>query len=145
MLIVEDTVTSYLTMFGNPSRYSFINYAKRMIDRINFRSRNLPPSDPAWAVYSMTVYDSMVYFRVDRNRCFAASGTTNHGIATEAENLWHQGAGIRRLIQTRVNLRARFAYLKRFWPVRTAQRLVFDSMEWLWWRFRSVNLKKYFS
>src|SRR5262245_9451744 len=57
MLIIEDTVTSYLKMFGNPSRYSFINYAKRMIDRINSRSRNLPPSDLAWAVYSMSVYD----------------------------------------------------------------------------------------
>jgi Methyltransferase domain len=145
MLIIEDTVTSYLKLFGNPSRYSFINYAKRMIDRINSRSRNLPPSDPAWAVYSMSVYESMVCFRVDRERCFAARPASNDGISSDAENLWHQAAGIERIIRMQVNLKRRFSYLKRFRPIRVGQRLVFDSVDWLWWRLKSANLKKYFS
>ena len=34
MIVVEDTVTSYLKQFGNPSRYSFMNYAKLVADKI---------------------------------------------------------------------------------------------------------------
>jgi hypothetical protein len=144
LLVIEDTGSSYLKMFGNPSRYSFINYAKRMIDRIHSRSRALPPGDPAWAVYSMSIYDSMVCFRVDRERCFAAQPTSNDGISSGAENLWHQEAAIGGLVRTQVNLKKRFAGLKRFWPIKIGQRIVFESMQWLWWRFRQRSLKRYF-
>jgi hypothetical protein len=67
-LIVEDTRTSYLQSFWNPSRYSFINYSKRMVDRINCRFRDLHLSDDAYknAVYSMGVHESIVCFNIDR-------------------------------------------------------------------------------
>ena len=35
MLITEDTHTSYLKRFDNPSKYSFINFVKKTIDDIN--------------------------------------------------------------------------------------------------------------
>ena len=37
IVITEDTHTSYLKKFGNPSKYSFINYSKYLIDVINSR------------------------------------------------------------------------------------------------------------
>ena len=36
-IVIEDTHTSYLKKFGNPSKYSFINYSKYLIDVINSR------------------------------------------------------------------------------------------------------------
>lgn len=37
LLIVEDTHTSYFKGFGYPSKYSFIEWTKRLIDNINSR------------------------------------------------------------------------------------------------------------
>ena len=37
MLITEDTHASYFKQFGNPSKYSFMNYSKNLIDSINSR------------------------------------------------------------------------------------------------------------
>lgn len=145
MLVVEDTRTSYLRMFGNPSRYSFINYAKVMIDRINSRSPDLHSSDHGWAVYSMCTYDSMVCFHIDREKCFVGSPTSNEGIASAAENFWQRGTGLEEITQVRKALQGRFAYLKRFRLIRVSQRLFFDSVLSLWSRFKSRELKKYFS
>ena len=35
-LVIEDTHTSYLPKFGNPNKYSFINFTKQIIDQINY-------------------------------------------------------------------------------------------------------------
>mgnify|MGYP001454638828 CR=1 FL=1 len=40
IILVEDTHTSYMSGFG-PRRYSFIEYVKNKIDKINFRFYNL--------------------------------------------------------------------------------------------------------
>lgn len=144
LLVVEDTGTSYMSMFGNPSRHSFINYTKRVIDRINARPRGLPPGDPAWAVYSMSVYDSMVCFRIDRDRCATAAAASNEGATSDAENLWHQHSGIEGLIGIRVALRERFGSLRRFAPLRVAQRIGFGAIQRLWWRLKATSLSKYF-
>jgi hypothetical protein len=145
MLIVEDTGTSYLKMFGNPSRYSFINYAKRMIDRINTRAADIPFSDHCWAVHSLGIYESMVCFHVDREKCFVSSPTSNDGLASAAEDFRHRGTGLGKIAQLRKGLQRRFGYLRRFRLIRVSQRLFFDSVVSLWSRYKSRELKKYFS
>jgi hypothetical protein len=64
MLIVEDTHTSYLTSFGNPTKYSFINYCKTLIDSINsrFTSANVSSNSLNTVVSSVEIYESMVCF-----------------------------------------------------------------------------------
>ena len=37
IIVIEDVHTSYLKKFGNPSKHSFINYSKYLIDLINSR------------------------------------------------------------------------------------------------------------
>ncbi len=39
VLIVEDVHSSYMPSFGNPSKYSFINFSKKIIDSINDRTK----------------------------------------------------------------------------------------------------------
>ena len=41
ILMIEDTHTSYMQEFGNPNKYSFINFTKKIIDDVNFKYRNL--------------------------------------------------------------------------------------------------------
>lgn len=92
MLIVEDTHSSYLKAFGNPSKYSFINYSKCLIDSINsrFPSVNVSENPLKNAIYSMTVYDSIVCFSIDREKCFVSSLLSNGGITSDAVDFVYQ-------------------------------------------------------
>lgn len=146
MLIVEDTHASYLKLFGNPSRYSFMNYAKRTMDRINARFPGLHASGDAWekCVYSMCVYESIVCFNVDRERCFVNSPTSNDGITSDARDFRHEGAGAGGVVRLRNVLRRRFGFLARIPGLRAAGRYFFESVLRLHARLRQRGLKKYF-
>ena len=70
-LITEDTHTSYLKKFGNPSKYSFINYSKYLVDVINSRF----PSDEIKKnndfrnkIYSIVFFESMVALKIDAKK-----------------------------------------------------------------------------
>lgn len=92
MLIVEDTHSSYLKAFGNPSKYSFINYSKSLIDSINsrFPSVHISENPLKQAIYSMTIYDSIVCFSIDREKCFVSSLLSNGGITSDAVDFVYQ-------------------------------------------------------
>jgi hypothetical protein len=93
ILIVEDTHSSYMRGFGNPSRYSFMNYAKNLIDSgINsrFPAVKLPKTPLRNVIYSMTVYETIVCFNIDREKCFVSSPTYNGGISSNAEDFVYQ-------------------------------------------------------
>ena len=88
MLIVEDTHTSYMKRFGNPSKYSFINYTKKLIDAINSRFPSVRTSNNILknVVYSIGVYESIVCFNINRSKCFISSPTSNEGISINAKD-----------------------------------------------------------
>ena len=93
MLITEDTHTSYFNNFGNPSKYSFINYSKNIIDSINSRFPGVYASKNIlkYAVYSICFYESIVCFNIDRTKCFVSTQTTNNGIKFSAIDFRHHG------------------------------------------------------
>lgn len=86
MLIVEDTHSSYMKEYGNPSKYSFINYSKKLIDSINsrFHCVNVSENPLKNAIYSMNIFDSIICFNIDREKCLVSSLPliSNGGIAT---------------------------------------------------------------
>jgi hypothetical protein len=88
LLIVEDTHTSYMPAFGNPSKFSFINYTKYLIDLINsrFSSAGILKNELANYIYSITSYESIVCFHINRKKCFSSSPTSNNGVSSDAEN-----------------------------------------------------------
>jgi cephalosporin hydroxylase len=94
LLIVEDTHASYLTSFGNPSKYSFINYCKTLIDSINSRFPSVKISNNSLnrAVRSIEVYESIVCFRVDRAKCFESSLMVNEGLSSNARDYRDHGS-----------------------------------------------------
>lgn len=65
-LIVEDTHTSYMKGFG-PRRYSFIEYTKNLMDRINHRSSQISLKEPEFRIWSIEVFESIVSFLVKRD------------------------------------------------------------------------------
>lgn len=93
MLVIEDVHTSYFHEFGNPSPFSFINFAKRVVDSINarFPRVNAVKNHYGKCVYSVNFFESIVCFHVDRNKCFTSAPVSNHGITEDAKDFRHKG------------------------------------------------------
>ncbi|MGD9783584.1 MAG: class I SAM-dependent methyltransferase [Hyphomicrobiaceae bacterium] len=72
LLITEDTHTSYMAHFANPSRFSFMNFAYHVADSIQARNPFVPRGKGnafAAAVYAVQIFESIVCLRIDRRRC----------------------------------------------------------------------------
>lgn len=84
--VVEDTHTSYQKNFGNPSKYSFINFTKKTIDDLNFTFPNLNRFKYSLNkfIYSIQYYESFVIFKVNRSLC-----VTNEIIENSGKKMGH--------------------------------------------------------
>lgn len=80
LIIIEDTSTSYLKKFGNPSKYSFINYSKKIIDDLyeKFVSSKKRKFSLADYVYSVKFYGSLVCFEINK-KLVKKYGSINNG------------------------------------------------------------------
>jgi hypothetical protein len=65
LLVVEDTHTSYMDGFG-PRRYSFLEYTKGLIDRINQRSGLLDNTRSENRIWSVQCFESLVALHINR-------------------------------------------------------------------------------
>ena len=72
ILIVEDTHASYMTEFGNPGKYSFINFSKKLIDDVNFKYPKLGNFKLSLNeyIYSIQYYESFVIFHINTKKTF---------------------------------------------------------------------------
>ena len=80
MIIVEDVHTSYMKKsFGNPSKFSFINFCKLINDSINRRCSSLNKRKNIYSekVFSINYYESIVVFNIDSEKCFSSSTVVN--------------------------------------------------------------------
>ena len=70
IIVIEDTHTSYLKKFGNPSKYSFINYSKYLIDVVNSRFPEINNNNNNFKnkIYSVFFYESIVSIKVNSKR-----------------------------------------------------------------------------
>lgn len=100
LLIVEDTHSSYMKSYGNPSRYSFINYVSRLVDTcINSRFPGALKSTNPFKdiIYSISYYESIVCFHIDRERCFVSKLLSNGGITSNAVDFVYEDRLSKRL------------------------------------------------
>ena len=70
-IVIEDTHTSYLKKFGNPSKYSFINYSKYLTDVINSRFSDIKViknNNFKNKIYSITFYESIVAIKINSKK-----------------------------------------------------------------------------
>lgn len=85
-IVVEDTSLSYLKKeFNNPSKYSFINFAKNIIDIIHTRSPLLKKDLNFYAkkIFLIEFFESIVVFSIDSKKCFM-----NKEVSNKAKNEW---------------------------------------------------------
>ena len=65
VLIVEDVQCSYLGEFGNPSKYSFISVAKKVVDSLNYRSAIVHGKQLKLNIRSVSFYTGIIVFQFD--------------------------------------------------------------------------------
>ena len=85
-IIVEDTGTSFLKKeFNNPSKYSFINYSKNIINIIHRRSPLLNKDLNSYSkkIFLIEFFESIVVFSIDSKKCFL-----NKEVNNKAKNEW---------------------------------------------------------
>lgn len=143
MLIVEDTHTSYMKGFGNPSKYSFINYCMKIVELINSRSSVLTkhPSALTNVIYSCSFFESIVCFHIDRQRSFDSRPTVNNGASPTAKDYRFQ--------KYKVNLdqsKPLASFVKALYlvPARVFSGILFLNSKTLLEKITSARLKKYF-
>ncbi len=81
MIAVEDTHTSYFKDFGYPSKYSFIEWVKVLIDNINSRFHSVHASELDYrnSIHSIEAFESIIAFKINRAACIAGHSVTNGG------------------------------------------------------------------
>jgi hypothetical protein len=94
LLIVEDVHTNYFREFGNPYRFSFLNFAFRIVDGINSRAYALRSQYERYSsrVYSVSFFESIVAFHIDSRLCVRSKPTSNGGKTRNASDFRYQGA-----------------------------------------------------
>ena len=96
VLLVEDVYTSYSNDYGNPSRYSFINFCKNVIDIVNSRYGQFSTSSSiiTGIVWSTEYFESVVCFHVDRTLCTRSFGVWNEGFRDNATDFRYEKVNI---------------------------------------------------
>lgn len=146
MLVVEDVHTSYMRKFGNPSKYSFASYCKRVVDSIAQRSPHTLQGSVGMQrelraiVHSIEFFESIVAFKVDRRCCIAPKLLTNGGVSDAAEDFRDRNS----FDQSLTDWFGRINVPKRSPLVRFAARSVFNLLVAAMTYARSFALRAYF-
>lgn len=122
LLIVEDVCTSYMRRFGNPSKMSFIEWCKGVVNNINSRFPGIHKSDLPYKkfVHSIQFFESIVCFHINRTKCLDNELTSNAGESINAKDFRHKNTSLEKYS------------IKNSWIL------------WFYFRFKDIKLKKYF-
>ena len=87
LILFEDVHTSYLREFGNPSKYSFINFCYSVANKINlnFFGKKFLFNYQKF-VYKISFFQSIVAFYIDKKKSKRSYALDNKGIVLNAED-----------------------------------------------------------
>lgn len=99
LIVIEDTHTSYMKEFGAPTRYSFIEYAKKSVDTINSRFSQLETRDDMMKIWSVSFFESFVVFNINSKlTTIVSESTSNNGKQVKNDDFRYDDSGIMNLI-----------------------------------------------
>ena len=79
LIVIEDTHTSYLNQYGNPSNYSFMNLLFKYVDKINHRSGSLDTSNALKKpIYNISFFESIAVLKINRRLNIISEEITNN-------------------------------------------------------------------
>jgi len=122
LFVTEDTHTSYMTKFGNPSKYSFIEWTKVLVDNINSRCSqiNLPKLIYKDYIQSIRYFESIVCLEINRKKCIDSHSIENGGKSHNSKDLRLQNSGLENIF-----FKSRYRH-------------------WLHFKLKNLKLRKFF-
>ena len=80
IIMTEDVHTSYFKKFGNPSKYSYINYSKYLIDIVNsrFPETKIKKNNFRNKIYSISFYESIVAIKINSKKSIESTLLKNN-------------------------------------------------------------------
>ena len=134
LYVVEDVHTSYQKQYGNPCKYSFINFTKKIIDDVNFNIPNMKNFRYSLnnIIYSVQYFESIVSFGVNRTLCEENYQIANQGNKSNISDTT--------LDFFFIKFRKKYAFLYKFKIIKKIERLVIK----LNYKYKSYKLRKYF-
>ena len=144
VLVTEDTHTSYLQKFGNPSKYSYINFAKNKIDKINYRFPLFKDKDNIEKkIFSISFYESIVALNINTKKSIIPNYLENNSNSFTNEYLW-DGSFREFFPHIQKHIDGRFKFLKEVPVLKKIIRILFYKKNFVA-RFKEhLSLKKYF-
>ena len=118
MIIVEDTHSSYIKkQFGNPSKYSFINYCNLITNSIHRRCSILNKKMNIYSkkIFSISIFESIVVFNIDEKKCFISNNITNNKKYEFIEDFRNSEyfTGVKKLISNKFNFLNKTVFLRK--------------------------------
>lgn len=146
MLVVEDVHTSYMSEFGNPSKYSFISFSKRLIDSVNsrFPAVKVVKNNYGKRVYSIAFYESIVCFHINESKCVDSTPTTNNGVSANATDSRNEDFLQKQIFAIQRLLSKKFSFIKKIRLLNYVGRMIFLLPKYLLSARKSASLKKLF-
>jgi len=142
LILFEDTHASYMKEFGNPSKYSFVNFCYSVIDKINlnyFGKRFLYNYQDI--VYNISFYQSIAVFFINRKKTKKSVPVDNGGVILNAEDYRFRDSSIISIIELNKNFFRKlmpnrlYDLLKKFYPI----------IKFMNQKFMTRKNKKYFN
>ena len=93
LLLIEDTWHSYVNKkYYNPSKYSFINFCKKLINDNNYRYPKIGKYKFSLNkyIFSIEFFESLVCFNVDKKLCVENIVVKNTGINIDVQDMTHK-------------------------------------------------------
>jgi hypothetical protein len=120
LLVTEDTHASYQAIFNNPSKKSYINFTKKLIDDINFTFPNLGKFKYSFNkyVYSLRYFESFVVFYIDREKACLNEVIFNNQLPPDLNEDFRYHNSIAKKIRVSLKNKLKDFYLiKKFKPL----------------------------
>jgi hypothetical protein len=146
LILVEDVHASYMREFGNPSRLSFINFARHLIDSINARSADVADVRNKYGqrIYSVSFFESIVMFHVDSRRCFPGRAISNAGASADRQDFRLKDSTAGAVEGLRARLRRRGAVLLRVPVIASAGRALFAFFDKIAFAIEDRKIRRFF-
>jgi len=80
IIVIEDVHASYMKRFGNPSKHSFVNYSKYLINVVNsrFPDTKIKKNDFKNKIYSVSFYESIVAIKINSKKSIETTVLKNN-------------------------------------------------------------------
>lgn len=88
LIVVEDTHSSYLSNFGSPSKRTFIQFTKGLIDSINQRYSGIKSVKELTnnSIFSVSYFESIVSLEIAPEKCLNSRRVSNEGKSSGARD-----------------------------------------------------------